>query len=137
MILGKANTRMTFDTCFLIDLQRERRKRTFGSAHQFLQPLGDHPVSLSAAALGEFALGFALPDDPTFRRISSHFHLLPIDRQVALRYGVIARALIAQDTPIGKNDLWIAATALQHGLPLVTRDLDHFRRVPGLELIGY
>jgi predicted nucleic acid-binding protein len=40
-------------------------------------------------------------------------------------------------TLIGSNDLWIAATALEHSLPLVTRDIDHFRRIPDLQLIGY
>ncbi len=33
--------------------------------------------------------------------------------------------------------LWIAATALAHGVPLVTRNERHFRRVPELEVIGY
>lgn len=32
---------------------------------------------------------------------------------------------------------WIAATALAHGVPLVTRNERHFSRVPELEVIGY
>jgi len=34
--------------------------------------------------------------------------------------------------PIPANDAWIAALALQHGLPVLTRD-EHFDAVPGLE----
>jgi predicted nucleic acid-binding protein len=38
---------------------------------------------------------------------------------------------------IGANDLWIAAAGLAHGLPVVTRNAQHYSRVPGLEVIGY
>jgi predicted nucleic acid-binding protein len=36
-------------------------------------------------------------------------------------------------TPITEDDLWIAAQARAHGLPLATRDA-HFVRVPGLSV---
>ena len=45
------------------------------------------------------------------------------------------RDLAANGQLIGGNDLWIAATSLAHGMPLVTRNGDHFKRVPGLEVI--
>ncbi len=38
---------------------------------------------------------------------------------------------------IGTNDLWIAAPALVHGMPLVTNNTTEFRRVPGLEVLEY
>jgi predicted nucleic acid-binding protein len=38
--------------------------------------------------------------------------------------------------PMGENDLWIAATGMDYGLPLVTRDRA-FSQVPGLKVIGY
>ena len=38
---------------------------------------------------------------------------------------------------IGGNDLWIAATAVAHGVPVVTRNARHYRRVPGLDVRGY
>jgi predicted nucleic acid-binding protein len=38
--------------------------------------------------------------------------------------------------PIGANDLWIAATALAHGRPPLTRDEAHFPRVSGLRVMG-
>ena len=38
---------------------------------------------------------------------------------------------------IGGNDLWIAATAVAHGVPVVTRNTRHYRRVPGLDVRGY
>jgi tRNA(fMet)-specific endonuclease VapC len=37
-------------------------------------------------------------------------------------------------TPIGNNDLWIAAHALALGVPLVSNNLHEFERVPKLKL---
>ena len=56
--------------------------------------------------------------------------LLPTARTAA-EYGRVKVALKAAGTPIPENDIWIAAVALEHGLPLATRDA-HFARVPGL-----
>lgn len=48
-------------------------------------------------------------------------------------YGQIKQQLRAKGRPIPDNDIWIAATAMQHGLSLVTRDR-HFREIDGLTL---
>jgi alpha-L-fucosidase 2 len=52
-------------------------------------------------------------------------------------YGRAYRYLEANGLLIGGNDLWIAATALAHELPVVTRNAAHFGRVPGLEVLSY
>jgi tRNA(fMet)-specific endonuclease VapC len=57
--------------------------------------------------------------------------VLTLDQETAEQYATLKRGLELQGTPIPENDTWIAASALQHGLPLATRD-DHFERVPGL-----
>lgn len=129
---------MTFDTCFLIDLEREhRRHRNAGPAHQFLESARATPIYLSAVALGEFAQGYVDPASLQIGQVSAFFHLLSIGRDVAIRYSRLSRLLSSAGIPVPSNDLWIAATALEHRLPLVTRDLDHFRRIPDLQLIGY
>jgi tRNA(fMet)-specific endonuclease VapC len=43
--------------------------------------------------------------------------------------------LAAEGQPIGAHDLWIAATALTHGMGLATGNADEFRHVPGLRVI--
>ncbi len=63
--------------------------------------------------------------------------LLPVDAQVALLWGALTRRLRRTGQLIGSNDLWIAATSLRHGLPLVTADAGHFGRIEGLEVVGY
>ena len=58
--------------------------------------------------------------------------VLPFDAAVARSYGELHAALEAAGGPLADADVQIAATALHHGLTLVTGNLRHFRRVPGL-----
>ena len=60
--------------------------------------------------------------------------VLDVTRDVASRYGVIFGALRKKGTPIGTNDIWIAATALAHGGRLLTFD-EHYAKVPGLDAV--
>jgi tRNA(fMet)-specific endonuclease VapC len=57
---------------------------------------------------------------------------LPFDDGAAAQYGLIRAQLEAIGTPIGANDLFIAATALAAGATLVTRNQREFFRVSGL-----
>jgi tRNA(fMet)-specific endonuclease VapC len=59
---------------------------------------------------------------------------LPFDDLAAEEYGKIRAHLAAQGTPIGPNDLMIAAIALANGLILVTHNTAEFSKVPGLKL---
>lgn len=56
---------------------------------------------------------------------------LPIDPSVSHRYALVYAELRRRGRPIPTNDLWIAATAIEHGLVLYTRDA-HFTGVPGV-----
>ena len=66
---------------------------------------------------------------------------LPLDDAPAIVpvYAHVAAAL-QENHPdvylgIGQNDLWIAAVAVQSGLPLLTRNRRHFERIDGLSLL--
>jgi predicted nucleic acid-binding protein len=60
--------------------------------------------------------------------------ILPYDAATAREYGRIAALLESQGRRLADADLQIAATALQHGLRLVTGNVRHFERVPDLEI---
>lgn len=128
---------LSVDTCFLIDLEREQRKRIAGPAHSFLKEHSDAEFRLSAVAFGEFAAGFDRPDHPRLDLIRSGYEFMPTDGDTALVYARLYRDLRGRNCLIGANDLWIAAHALQHGLPLVTRNLNEFARVPELRVMAY
>jgi tRNA(fMet)-specific endonuclease VapC len=59
--------------------------------------------------------------------------LLAVDSVTADVYGTVKAALARKGNPIPENDIWIAALALQHGLPLFTTD-KHFEQIPGIVL---
>lgn len=60
---------------------------------------------------------------------SPRVEVLSVDEETAERYAVIRDYLREQGKPIPANDLWIAASAAQHGLRLLSLD-DHFKSVP-------
>ena len=60
--------------------------------------------------------------------------LLPIDRMVAEAWAQLMRRLRETGVELTFNDSWIAATAIAHRLPLVSRDAD-YDDVPGLQVI--
>lgn len=59
---------------------------------------------------------------------------LPFDDKAAEHCARIGAELMKRGTPIGPNDLVIAATALAQQVTLVTHNTAEFSRVPGLQL---
>jgi tRNA(fMet)-specific endonuclease VapC len=51
-----------------------------------------------------------------------------LDDETSDRYSILHDSLRRAGTPVPTNDLWIAASAMQHGLRLLTTD-PHFRRL--------
>ena len=64
------------------------------------------------------------------------FDILPVVRETADRYAEIRHELKAAGAAIPTNDLWIAALARHHRIPLVSRD-GHFRAVQGLRVLTW
>ena len=60
--------------------------------------------------------------------------ILSLKPEVSAHYGGIRRSLEARGTPIGQNDLWIAAQARSLDAALVTDNEEEFRRVEGLRV---
>ena len=135
--------RLSFDTTYLIDAQQELRKPAplrwplKRPALDFLRTRPDCIFCISVIAVGEFVEGFPDQADPRLVRILQSSRILPVDTQVALLYAQQARRLRRSGQLIGSNDLWIAATAMRHEIPLVTRNTEHYRRVQGLNVITY
>jgi len=59
---------------------------------------------------------------------SSRVTVVEVDAETALRYAVIYQGLREAGTPIPTNDIWIAASAMQHGCAVLTADR-HFAKV--------
>lgn len=98
-------------------------------------------VAVSVVTVAELRLGvLAAPDDETrARRLDTlsradALEPLPIDREVAGAWASLRVALRNAGRRMPLNDSWIAATAVAHGLPVVTQD-DDYDGVPGLAVI--
>jgi len=95
-------------------------------------------VAISAVTLAELHVGVlaARDVDTRARRLATleavgDIHLLAIDEAVAAAWARLRVHLAEARRRINVNDLWIAATALAHGLPVITQD-DDFGPVDGV-----
>jgi len=103
---------------------------------------GPVEMSLSAITASELLHGVHRADSARRRTtrgqlvegILARFPVLPIDLQVARVHATLWADLRARGTSIGAHDLLIAATALAHGLRIVTRNVRDFERIEGLAL---
>ena len=93
-------------------------------------------VAVSAVVLGELYSGFRAGNRwaentaqlAQFLRKPS-VRVLDVTEETALRYAEVDVYLRKKGRPIPRNDVWIAAAALEHGLQLLTLD-DRFREIP-------
>lgn len=123
------------DTCFLIDLHREARQQKPGLAHGYLRRESDERFAISVVTGCEFLEGFG--DPVSGERMLHEFRQFPVDGPIASRASRIRRSLRQQGKLIGDFDILIGATALHHQIPLVTQNVEDFRRIEGLTVESY
>jgi tRNA(fMet)-specific endonuclease VapC len=98
-------------------------------------------LGLSSIALGELAFG-AYRSGPngvasnlaSVRQLQTSHPVVAFGELCALEYGRVRESLTSAGTPIGANDMLIAAQALAHNLTLVTHNTREFGRVAGLKI---
>jgi predicted nucleic acid-binding protein len=95
-------------------------------------------IGINSIVIGELLAGFAAGSRDSDNQkefnlflASRRVKVLPVDRGTAEYYASIFKSLRQKGRPIPTNDMWIAATALQHGLAVFTYD-GHFQYVDGL-----
>jgi tRNA(fMet)-specific endonuclease VapC len=113
-----------------------------GTSAQLVERLRAHDpgeLGLSAVVRAELLFGARKSS-----RVSSNLELLarffapfksiPFDDVCAEHYGLLRAELERAGTPIGPNDMMIAATARAHDAVLVTANAEEFRRVVALRV---
>lgn len=89
-------------------------------------------LAVPSIVLGEYRFGLSgsrlrAELEARLGRLQRLAQVLVVDEETARHYAAIRRELKHAGTPIPENDLWIAALARQHGLPLLSNDarFDH------------
>ena len=132
--MGRA---LILESTFLIDLERAHHRGVSGPAVAFLELNQDARLYLPFVVAGEMAAGISMRDRARWESFLAPFYVLPSTPEVSWQFGRAYRHLRDNGNLIGSNDLWIAATGLAYEMPVVTRNVEHFRRVPGLEVESY
>ena len=128
---------LILETTFLVDLEREASRGEVGPAHEFLEENRDRELCIVLTTAGEMACGPSMDQRGPWETLVGRFRVLTPDLESSWAYGQRYRYLKDNGLLIGANDLWIAAVAIVQGLPLVTRNTRHFKRVPGLRVVSY
>ena len=105
---------------------------------QRLRSLAPGTVAMSVITLGERVFGAERSQARTrameiLERLVELIPVLQLPASAGRHYGRIRAALTAAGTPIGNNDLWIAAHAAAGGLILVSNNTREFERAPRLQ----
>lgn len=123
------------DTSVLIDA--ERRGGSLADA------IGRQDRAISVITASELLHGVHRARTPALRARRAAFveHLLaaieplPITTSIARAHAEVWAELESDGNLVGAHDLWIAATALSHGMGLATANCRDFERIPGLAVV--
>jgi predicted nucleic acid-binding protein len=122
-----------FDSTFFVTLHRELQHGARGPAQAFLARHADEVPGMSEITRGELARGFTAK--AAWTDFCDRFVIYPFNDAVAWRAAEIFNDLRRRGMMTGENDLWIAATAVEGGGVLVTRNVKHFREIRGLKVL--
>jgi predicted nucleic acid-binding protein len=120
------------DTSVFIGLEASRFDAT---------KFADYEWGISAITLGELRLGVLQATNPeaASKRLSTYqlaqrFEALAVDEAVSDAWALLVSRLRADGRKVPINDSWIAATAIAHGIPIVSQDAD-YDDMPDVEVI--
>ncbi len=126
--------RYLLDTNIISDLVR----RPGGPVASRISEVGEYAICTSVVVAAELRYGAqksgSLQLSERIDRVLSALEILPLASPVDHRYAEIRHHLAQQGTPVGPNDLLIAAHVLATDLTLVTANVREFERVPSLRI---
>ena len=126
--------RYLLDTNVISELVRQPA----GTVATRIAEVGENSICTSIVVAAELRYGGTKSGSKQLSdRVSlllSAIEILPLEPPADQRYAEIRYHLSRQGTPIGPNDLLIAAHALAVDLTLVTENLREFERVPSLRV---
>lgn len=127
-------TRYLLDTNIISDLIRNPQ----GKAARRIAKVGEGTICTSIIVAAELRYGAAKSGSSRLRKavedLLGEVEVLPFENPADAHYGDIRASLEAAGTPIGSNDLLIAAHARAMGAVIVTANTEEFKRVKGVSV---
>lgn len=126
------------ETTFVIDILRGRPE-----AKELLEELlaEDEFLTVSAPTVMEIVTGAGLGRSASeldaVQKFLSSVAVLPLDQESAISAGETNAHLILSGDTVPPMDIMIAAIAKHHGQTLVTKNVKHFSRMPGVDVVSY
>ena len=123
------------DTDLLIDLEKgdDAVERLLGEEYRSISVITVsellHGVLRAQGAIRTHRQAFV-------EHVLAGLHAIPVTEPVARIHADIWSGVADRGESIGAHDLWIAATAIAHGLAIATRNNTHLERIPGLRVIN-
>lgn len=116
--------KLLLDSTLLIDLLRNR-----GARRGFVEALVDagHQLTTSAMNIGEIYGGMRTGEEVRTGAVLADIDVFPVTTEIAQRGGLLVVAQRKRGLTVKLGDMIVAATALEHGLTLVTDNLKDFR----------
>jgi tRNA(fMet)-specific endonuclease VapC len=122
------------DTNIISDLIRNPQ----GRAAKRVAKVGEDAICTSIIVAAELRYGSAKSGSERLRKavedLLAEISVLPFDVPADVEYGAIRARLETGGTPIGGNDLLIAAHACATEATIVTANADEFKRIRGLKV---
>ena len=128
-------TRFLLDTNICIYIQRQKPIKVLERFKKL--KVGDAGISI--ITWGELLYGAQKSSQrkmvmQLLEEFKSIIPVLTMPETTGETYGTIRAALESKGTPIGNNDLWIAAHAKAASLTIITNNEREFKRIPGLKI---
>lgn len=126
------HTGILIDTSIVIEyLRKDRKEKT----RLYTLCKAYKTVFISSITVFEVFVGLNPKNEKDVRRLFNGFVVLAFDDKTAKLASQEYQRLRTQNKLIEIKDLFIGATAITHGLPLATLNIEHFKRLNNLQLI--
>jgi tRNA(fMet)-specific endonuclease VapC len=132
------------DTTVYVDIHGRGGAKRRAEAEEMTRRLLRDGETLVTSRLNvaEIYVGLELGDDPAYEKLAMENYfawvaVLDFDDAAARQYARVRAALQKSGNLVGDMDILIGAVALANGHAVVTRNTDHFAKMPGLTVIGY
>lgn len=130
---------MIEDTTFIVDILRGDLEALKHLEEIERRNIPEKVSAITALELyeGLYQIDKSEPEKQSIRDVIRSKNVLAADHDVMKEAGHLSGQLLQTGQQVDREDCIIAATALKEGEPVLTRNNDHFERIPGLGVETY